>query len=66
MASNDEYQHQNQEEYWKKEIEKCKESPYYFFTTYLRIDNRKVETFLTEQEFNEIINSYVKHNKQKF
>lgn len=57
--SNDEYQQQRSTDlFWKKEIEKCKESPYYFFTTYFRIDNRKVETFLTESEFNEIFKSY--------
>lgn len=58
MASNDEYQHQNNEEYWKKEIQKCEESPYYLFTNHLRVNGEKIYTFLTEEEFNNLIKKY--------
>lgn len=53
----------NYEEYWKKEIKKCEESPYYFFTNYITINNQKVETFLNEKEFNEIIKKWLKNQK---
>lgn len=55
--SNDEYQ---QKQYWDKEILKCKESPYYLFTNYITVNNEKAETFLTEEEFNNIFKSYGK------
>lgn len=43
-----------QEEYWLSELKKCEENPYYFFTTYVTVDNRPVETYLTEKEFNNL------------
>jgi len=51
----------SKEEQIKKEILKCKESPYYFATTYLTIKNHKgenvkYETYLTEKEFNSKFN----------
>lgn len=52
----------NLEEYnknWEKELIKCKENPHYFFTTYLTIGGEKARTFMTEQEFNSIINSHI-------
>lgn len=55
--SNDEYQ---QQQYWDKELVKCKESPYYFFTNYLTVNNEKLETFLTEEEFNKLFKQYGK------
>jgi len=47
------------------EIEKCKESPYYFAITYLRIKNLAGEEFpytthLNEKQFNEKIKNYEK------
>ena len=42
-----------------KELEKCKNNPYYFATKYLTImHNNKIEKFTThynEKEFNEIV-----------
>ena len=48
-----------------KEIEKCKESPYYFATKYLTIKNYLGETVpfrtvLSEKEFNDMANNYLK------
>jgi len=40
------------EDYWKNEMEKCKESPYYFFKNYWKVDGKTPTTFLTELEFN--------------
>lgn len=41
-----------------KEIQKCRDSPYYFATNYLTVKNHKNEsvlftTLLSEEEFNE-------------
>ena len=38
---------------WKKEMEKCKASPYYYFTTYWIVDGKPGVTPLSEEEFNE-------------
>jgi len=38
----------------KKEIEKCKKSPYYFYTHYVQINGKPATTKYTEKEFNEI------------
>ena len=35
-----------------QEIEKIKKSPYYFATTYLKVDGKPYRTVLTEEEFN--------------
>lgn len=48
-----------------KEIEKCKESPYYFATKYLTVKNYlgktvPFETILSEKEFNGMVNNYLK------
>ncbi len=37
---------------WKEEMDKCIESPYYFYTTYFMVDGKKATTFLSEEEFN--------------
>ena len=39
-------------EYWKNEMEKCKESPYYYYITYCTVGEHKCTTSLTEEEFN--------------
>jgi hypothetical protein len=36
----------------KNELEKCKKSPYYFYTTYWLINGRPATTLLSEEEFN--------------
>jgi hypothetical protein len=36
------------------EIEKCKNSPYYFATTYLVINGEKYKTTTPEEQFNEL------------
>lgn len=45
------------------ELQKCMESPYYFFTNYLTINGERAWTVLTEEEFNLIFNQLVKHGK---
>ena len=45
------------------EIERCKESPYYFATTYLTVTNHRGEvipfsTPLSEKDFNNIFKQY--------
>lgn len=44
------------------EYQKCM-SPYYFFTTYIRVNNEPAHTFLTEEEFNLIFSQLVKNGK---
>lgn len=43
-----------------EEIQKCLNSPYYFFTTYCIINNKKAKTIFTEEEFNRIFKGLVK------
>jgi len=38
----------------KSEIDKCKESPYYFYTNYVTVNGKLATTHLTEKEFNDI------------
>lgn len=45
------------------EFEKCKNSIYYFATKYLTINNKPFSTYLTEDEFNNLIKNYDKSNK---
>lgn len=47
-----------------EELQKCIESPYYFFTNHLMMNNERFHTFLTEEEFNLVFNSYLE-NKDK-
>ena len=35
------------------EIKKCQESPYYFATTYLKVNNKPFITPLSERQFNQ-------------
>lgn len=46
-----------------EEIKKCKDSPYYFATNYIMVKNHreeliKLQTPLTEQEFNQMFKDY--------
>ncbi len=45
-------------DYWLKEMEKCKQSSYYFFTNHIQIKGEKLQTFLTEEEFNNLFKEY--------
>ena len=36
----------------KSEIEKCKESPYYFYTNYITVNGKLATTLLSEKDFN--------------
>lgn len=47
------------EEETNKEIDRCIDSAYYFYTNYLTFNNKKATTRLTEKEFNE----YFKENR---
>lgn len=40
------------------EIQKCKASPYYFYTHYFIINGKPATTVLTEEEFNIRFNKY--------
>ena len=49
------------------EIQKCRNSPYYFATKYLTVQNYKKEpvpftTWLTEEEFNKMVSSTLNKN----
>jgi hypothetical protein len=46
--------------YFKEELEKCKESPYYYFTNYYIINGEKATTRLTEKEFNKAVKALSK------
>jgi len=51
------------------EIQKCRNSPHYFATKYLTVQNYKKEpvpftTRLTEEEFNKMVNSALNKNKK--
>ncbi len=39
-------------EYWENEINKCKNSPYYYATKYLTVNGKPFTTMLNETEFN--------------
>jgi len=41
----------------QEEIEKCKASPYYFYTHYFMVNGRPATTLLSESEFNEYFNN---------
>lgn len=45
---------------WKVEMEKCKNSFYYFFTNYYLVDGKKVTTRYKEDEFNMLFSKAVK------
>lgn len=40
------------EEQMREELEKCKASPYYFYTTYFQVNGQPATTRLSEEEFN--------------
>lgn len=40
---------------WMEEMRKCKDSPYYLFTTYMVIDGKPCTTHLDEEQFNKWI-----------
>ncbi len=44
-------------EYVVEEMDKCKNNPYYFFTTYFIVNGKKATTILSEKEFNKIFNN---------
>lgn len=48
-----------------EELQKCINSPYYFFTNHLMMNNEKLHSFLTEEEFNLIFNQLVKNGQSK-
>jgi hypothetical protein len=49
---------------WEEEIIKCKESPYYYATTYLTINGKPFTTLLNEQEFNKYFNEVCRLNNK--
>lgn len=50
------------EEQIKEEYQKCKDSPYYFATTYLMVNGEKFSTHLTEAEFNDMFFTFGKED----
>jgi len=62
------YRMEDKIEQINKEINKCKESPYYFATKYLTIKTNKgnivpFTTLMSEQEFNDLFKKYNNGNK---
>lgn len=53
------------EEYGKEESEKCKASPYYFYTTYYWVNGKPATTMLSEEEFNNQFFQSIKTNPQQ-
>lgn len=47
---------------WNSELEKCRNSFYYFFSNYFLVGGEKVKTKYSEKEINEMWNNY-KRNK---
>lgn len=47
----------------RKELEKCKASPYYFMTKYCLVDGKPFTTPLTEEEFNKQLKEIAKQLK---
>lgn len=47
-----------------EELQRCIESPYYFFMNHIKINNESVHTFLTEEEFNLIFNQLVRNGNK--
>lgn len=43
----------------EEEFQKCKESPYYFATKYLKISGQPFKTILSEEEFNKAFKGQV-------
>ena len=41
-------------DFWKEEMQKCIKSPYYFYTTYVIVNNQPATTRLSKEEFNKI------------
>jgi hypothetical protein len=40
---------------WTEEMQKCIDSPYYFYTNFCVVDGKLPETRYTEEEFNNMI-----------
>lgn len=40
---------------WKEEMQKCIESPYYFYINYCKVEGVPVTIQYTEEQFNELI-----------
>lgn len=40
---------------WKKELQKCIESPYYFYINYCKVEGVTTTTRYTEEQFNELV-----------
>jgi len=40
---------------WKEEMQKCLDSPYYFYTNYCKVNNESATTRYNEEEFNALI-----------
>jgi len=47
-----------------EELQKCMDSPYYFFTNHMLVNGEPIHTFLTEEEFNLIFNQLVKNGNK--
>jgi len=52
------------EEQKLEELQKCTNSPYYFFTNYLTINGERAWTILTEEEFNLVFNQLVNNGNK--
>jgi len=49
----------------QSELEKCKNSPYYFATNYMTCNGKPFTTHLTEEEFNNVFHYYFNKRRNK-
>ena len=47
---------------WESEMEKCKKSPYYFYTTYCKVQGQPPTTIYSEEEFNNLFTKTFKND----
>lgn len=55
---------------WIDELKKCQDSPYYFYTNYVLVNGKKPETWLTQQQFDDLYEkfksgNFLKHGRQR-
>jgi hypothetical protein len=49
----------------QEEFQKCVDSPYYFFTTYFKVNGQPAKTIYSEEEFNKIFKQMSELNPLK-
>lgn len=54
------------EQNWQDEIKKCQASPYYYATTYLKVNGMPFTTLLSEEEFNKMFNRFTQNHRNPY